>query len=129
MSLGLADRDGRLLRSAEKNIFAQNWENLTSLSVKPLTTLGFKDLTKGMEKSKLISLQTLHFLMMPNEMCDLEKIKPRKLPNLKHLSVQRCITSEKSLKYLSELVTHWILHTLDISHNLGINEETLHFAE
>ena len=39
---------------------------------------------------------------------------------MEHLAVQGCIASKKNLKYLSELLTHWTLQTLDISHSRGI---------
>ena len=121
MSLGL---DYRLFTSGEKNIFAQNWGNLTSLSVKPLTKLGFKNLMKGIGQRKLTNLNKLCLLMMQNETCNLGKLQlNNKLPHLEHVSLQRCVTSKENLKHVSRMLTHWILQTLDISHSRGITGE------
>ena len=121
-SLHLADNH-RFFRSAVKNIFTQNWRNLSSLSVKPLTKLGFMELVKGIGQKKLTNLKKLCVLMMLNATCNVGKIKSSKLPFLEHLSVQRCIASKKDLKHVTELLDHWSLHTLDISHSRGITGE------
>ena len=127
LSLSLSDRDSslvaRLFRPAEKNIFTQNWEHLTSLSVKSLTNFGFTDLLNGIGQRKLTNLRKLCLLMMQNETCNLEKLQLNKLPHLEHLSVQRCVTSKENLKQVSRMLTHWTLQTLDISHSRGITGE------
>ena len=127
MSLGLSDRNkslgARSFRLKENSIFSQNWGALTSFSVKPLTTLGLKDLVKGIGQRKLTNLKKLCLLMMQNETCNLREMQSKKLPNLEHLFLQRCITSKKNLKHASRMLNHWTLHTLDISHSRGIRGE------
>ena len=119
-SLHLAD--GNFVLRQRRDIFSQNWVNLATLSVK-LTRSGFQELMQAITQSSLTNLRKLSLSMLPNEMCDLGKMQPDKLPNLEHLAVQRCITSRKDLKHVSRMLTHWTLHTLDISHSRSITGE------
>ena len=102
---------------------SQNWTKVTSLSINTLTMSGFKTVLISIRRGMLKNLRKLclsRINTVGNDMIDLEPVKPENFPKLEHLSLQRCIASKKVLKQLSHLVTHWALHTLDISHSLGI---------
>ena len=112
--------DTSSLRPRSENYLEYNWVNLTSLSVKDLTELSFRQLSKAISKSRLTHLIKLRLCVRQDEKCNLRKIEPKKIPLLKHLCVQRCITSKEALKHLSCLLSDWSLQTLDISHSRGI---------
>ena len=88
--------------------------------MKDVTEWGLGQLSKAVSQSRLTNLIKLRLCVRQNEKCNLRKIEPKKIPLLKHLCVQRCITSKEALKHLSYLLSGWSLQTLDISHSRGI---------
>ena len=78
---------------------------------------------KSLGQGMLKKLRKLCLSMITCETIGLEDVKPEHLPQLEHLSLQRCIASNKALEQLSHLVTNWTLYTLDISHSRGFKGE------
>ena len=102
---------------------SQKCVKLKSLSLHKLTKSGFGEVMKSIEQGFLTNLRKLCLSMFHNEIINLKTMKPEKVPQLEHLGLQRCIAWKGFLEQLSPLVSHWTLHTLDISHSRGINGE------
>ena len=120
ISLALSDDIKFSSKPGGENYFDFIGANLTHLSVKDVTEWGLGQLSQAVSQSRLTNLIKLRLCVRQNGKCNLRKIEPKKIPLLKHLCVQRCITSKEDLKHLSYLLSGWSLQTLDISHSRGI---------
>ena len=112
--------DDRTCGSTVNFLFPQQWMTLTSLTMHKLSRHGYMGLMSVISKGMLARLVQLRLSMNTREILLIDELRPKHIPKIRYLGLQKCVTSAYDLKRLVDMMDKWEIQTLDLSHSPDI---------